>query len=151
MANKILKYYSTLLILIIGISGYAQQDAQYTQYMYNMSVINPGYATDNPDLINLGVLYRAQWVGSVGGPTTGSFFAHGSLGKRMEGGISVVHDQIGDVVKETNLYADFAYAIPVNESAKISFGVKAELLFSALILTDLYIQTLYPIELLLIT
>ena len=104
---------------------YSQQDAQYTQYMYNMSVINPGYATDNAELINLGVLYRAQWVGSVGGPTTGSFFVHGVIGNRMEGGISIVHDQIGDVVKETNVFADFAYAIPVNENSKISFGVKA--------------------------
>ena len=104
---------------------YSQQDAQYTQYMYNMSVINPGYATDNAELINLGVLYRAQWVGSEGGPTTGSFFAHGVIGNRMEGGISIVHDQIGDVVKETNVFADFAYAIPVNENSKISFGVKA--------------------------
>lgn len=125
MTKKILKYYSSILLLVFGIAGYAQQDAQYTQYMYNMSVINPGYATNNPDLINLGLLYRAQWVGSVGGPTTGSFFAHGTLGRRMEGGISIVHDQIGDVVKETNLFADFAYAIPVSETAKISFGIKA--------------------------
>lgn len=114
-----------MFVIFSGLQLYSQQDAQYTQYMYNMSVINPGYATDNPDLINLGVLYRAQWVGSVGGPTTGSFFAHGVLGRRMEGGVSIVHDQIGDVVKETSVFADFAYAIPVNENSKISFGIKA--------------------------
>ena len=103
----------------------AQQNAQYTQYMYNMSVLNPAYATDNPDAINLGGLYRAQWVGSVGGPTTGSFFAHSALGKRVEGGLSIIHDQIGDVVKETNFYADFAYVLPVSEKHKLSFGLKA--------------------------
>ncbi|PNQ75295.1 hypothetical protein C1T31_03955 [Hanstruepera neustonica] len=125
MTKHILKYTFILILILSGMASYSQQDAQFTQYMYNMSVINPGYATDNPNLINLGVLYRAQWVGSVGGPTTGSFFAHGVLGRRMEGGISIVHDQIGDVVKETNVFADFAYAIPVNENSKISFGVKA--------------------------
>ncbi len=125
MKKPIFKYIIIMFVIFSGLQLYSQQDAQYTQYMYNMSVINPGYATDNPDLINLGVLYRAQWVGSVGGPTTGSFFAHGVLGRRMEGGVSIVHDQIGDVVKETSVFADFAYAIPVNENSKISFGIKA--------------------------
>jgi len=125
MIKNILKYNLKYFILIIGISALAQQDPQFTQYMYNMSVINPGYATDNPNLINSGALYRAQWVGSEGGPTTGSFFAHTYLGQSMEGGISIVHDQIGDVVNETNLYVDFAYAIPLSERSKLSFGVKA--------------------------
>lgn len=125
MTRSLLKYSTLIILLFTGFCTFSQQDAQYTQYMYNMSVINPGYATDDPNLINLGVLYRAQWVGSVGGPTTGSFFVHAPLGRRMEGGISVVHDQIGDVVKETNLYADFAYAIPINDNTKLSFGIKA--------------------------
>ena len=125
MIKNILKYNLKYFILIIGVTVCAQQNPQFTQYMYNMSVINPGYATDNSDLINLGALYRAQWVGSVGGPTTGSFFAHSYLGHKMEGGISIVNDQIGDVVKETNVYADFAYAIPLSENSKLSFGIKA--------------------------
>ena len=83
------------------------------------------YATDNADVINLGGLYRAQWVGSVGGPTTGTFFAHSALGKRVEGGLSIIHDQIGEVVKETNFYADFAYVLPVSDKHKLSFGLKA--------------------------
>jgi type IX secretion system PorP/SprF family membrane protein len=109
----------------IGFMSFAQQNPEYTQYMYNMSVINPAYATDNADLINLGGIYRAQWVGSVGGPTTGSFFAHSGFGKRVEGGISIVHDQIGDVVKETNVFIDFAYVLPVGEHNKLSLGIKA--------------------------
>ena len=103
----------------------AQQDPQYTQYMYNMSVLNPAYATDDQDAINLGGLYRAQWVGSVGGPTTGTFFGHAAFGKRVEGGLSIIHDQIGDVVKETNVYADFAYVLPISDKNKLSFGIKA--------------------------
>nr|WP_321226665.1 type IX secretion system membrane protein PorP/SprF [uncultured Psychroserpens sp.] len=125
MTKRFLTYSIKIIILLIGTLVYSQQDAQYTQYMYNMSVINPGYATDDPDLINLGLLHRSQWVGSVGGPTTSTFFAHTTIGNRMEGGISAIHDQIGDVVKETNLFVDFAYAIPLSENTKLSFGVKA--------------------------
>jgi len=116
-----LVFLSALLMSLISV---AQQNPQYTQYMYNMSVVNPAYATDNQDVINIGGFYRAQWVGSVGGPTTGSFFAHSALGKRVEGGVTVVHDEIGGVVKETNLFADFAYVLPVSEKNKLSFGLK---------------------------
>jgi hypothetical protein len=42
----------------------AQQDPQYTQYMYNMSVLNPAYATGIESDLNLGALYRSQWVGA---------------------------------------------------------------------------------------
>jgi len=123
--GKTLKYSLVILILVSGLINYAQQDPQYTQYMYNMSVLNPAYATDDPELINLGILYRTQWVGSVGGPTTGTFFAHSTLTDRLEGGISIIHDEIGDVVKQTNAFIDIAYVLPVGEASKLSFGVKA--------------------------
>ncbi len=110
---------------LISLQGYTQQDPQYTQYMYNMSVLNPAYATDNPDVINFGALYRAQWVGSDGGPTTGTFFAHSPIAKKVEMGFSLIHDQIGDVVKQTNAFVDFAYVLKLNEKQKLSFGIKA--------------------------
>ncbi|RZJ33007.1 MAG: type IX secretion system membrane protein PorP/SprF, partial [Flavobacterium sp.] len=93
----------------------AQQDPEYTHYMYNMSVINPAYATDNEGVINIGGLYRTQWVGAVGAPKTASVFVHSPIFKRVEAGISVVSDEIGDVVKENNIYADFAYVLPLSE------------------------------------
>ncbi|MEN9337667.1 MAG: hypothetical protein RLZZ500_2654 [Bacteroidota bacterium] len=125
MKRNVLKYVILAGMLLCARKSQAQQDPQYTQYMYNMSVVNPAYATDDEDLINLGGLYRAQWVGSVGGPTTGTFFAHMPLQKRMEAGMSIIHDQIGDVVKESNVFADFAYVLPVSETQKLSFGLKA--------------------------
>jgi len=116
-----------ILIISLIISGviHAQQDPQFTQYMYNMSVINPAYATDDTDNINLGGFYRAQWVGSVGGPTTGTLFAHSAFGEHFEGGFSIVHDQIGDVVKETNAYIDVAYVFNVSSTTRLSLGIKA--------------------------
>ncbi|WP_400080701.1 type IX secretion system membrane protein PorP/SprF [Winogradskyella sp. R77965] len=124
MRSKI-KYSVAVLILIIGLSTHAQQDPQYTQYMYNMSVINPAYATDDNTTLNLGLLHRSQWSQSVGGPTTSNFFAHSVITDRLEGGVSFVHDQIGDVVKQTSAFVDIAYVLPVSETTKLSFGIKA--------------------------
>ncbi|RXJ50177.1 PorP/SprF family type IX secretion system membrane protein [Gelidibacter gilvus] len=124
MIIKRLKYTLLGFVLMVGLSGMAQQDPQYTQYMYNMSVLNPAYATEGND-INLGALYRAQWVGSVGGPTTGSFFVHVPLQEKIQVGLSIINDQIGDVVNETNVYADFAYILRLGNTTKLSLGVKA--------------------------
>ena len=112
-------------LILLGLTSHAQQDPQYTQYMYNMSVINPAYVQDDPDVVNLGTFFRSQWVGSVGGPTTGTFFAHTPLARNMEGGLTIVHDQIGDVVKETNAFADYAYILRLNDDSRLSFGIKA--------------------------
>lgn len=125
MKNIILKYLIFTAIILFSIKGIAQQDPLYTQYMYNMSVINPAYATDNPGMLNLGGIYRTQWVGIDGAPNTASFFAHTPLSERVEVGISIVHDEIGDVVKENNITADFAYVLPLDDNGnKLSFGVK---------------------------
>lgn len=124
MIIKHLKYTLLGILFMVGLSAMAQQDPQYTQYMYNMSVINPAYATEG-DAINIGALYRSQWVGAVGGPNTGSFFVHVPLQEKIQVGLSVINDEIGDVVNETNVYADFAYILSLGNSTKLSLGVKA--------------------------
>lgn len=118
-----------ILIFFKVMLSFGQQDPQYTQYMYNMNVINPAYATDDNDIINFGLMYRSQWVGAVGSPTTGSLFAHSKFGSNLEGGVSIVHDQIGDVVKDTNIFFDAAYVFQVSDNTKLSLGIKAGLSF----------------------
>ena len=115
----------TLSITLCTLIGYSQQDPQFTQYMYNMSVINPGYATNQVGMVNLGGLYRTQWVGLEGAPRTATFFAHTPLSERIEAGISFTNDDIGEVVTENNIYADVAYVLKVSEKSKLSLGVKA--------------------------
>ena len=123
MKSKLITYSIAIIILFLGFSSYAQQDPQYTQYMYNMSVINPAYATDDETTMSVGLLYRSQWAQSVGAPVTGSFFAHSKITDRLEGGISFVHDEIGDVVKQSGAFADIAYVLPVGKTSKLSFGI----------------------------
>ncbi|MBF6608912.1 MAG: type IX secretion system membrane protein PorP/SprF [Flavobacterium sp.] len=125
MKNKFLKYCFLSFVLLLTMVAEAQQDPQFTHYMYNMSVINPAYATDNAGVINAGGLYRTQWVGAVGAPKTVTAFVHSPIGKRVEIGLSVVSDEIGDVVKDNSIFADVAYVVPISDRTKISFGVKA--------------------------
>ena len=117
------------ILLLFALQATAQQDPQFTQYMYNMSVINPAYATADQGILNIGGLYRSQWVGVEGAPETGTFFAHTPVSDKIELGISFTNDNIGDVIKENNIYADFAYVLPVGLESKLSFGVKAGLTF----------------------
>ena len=116
-------------LTVLSFQSYAQQDPQFTQYMYNMSVINPAYATATEDMLNLGGLYRTQWVGLEGAPKTGSFFAHTAISEKIELGISFTNDNIGDVINENNIYADFAYVLPVGLESKLSLGIKAGFTF----------------------
>ena len=124
MIHKIKIYILTVIILFV-VKVSAQQDPQFTHYMYNMSVLNPAYATDNADVINFGGLYRAQWVGIEGAPTTQTFFVHKPVSKRVELGLSIIHDEIGNIVNENNIFVDFAYVLPLSETVKLSLGLKA--------------------------
>jgi len=119
------KIVAIVAMSLMTLQSFGQQDPQFTQYMYNMSIINPAYATADEGMLNLGGLYRTQWVGLEGAPKTGSFFAHMPVNEKIELGISFLNDNIGDVVNENNIYADFAYVLPAGLESKISFGVKA--------------------------
>jgi type IX secretion system PorP/SprF family membrane protein len=104
----------------------AQQDPHFTQYMNNMSAVNPAYATATPTILNLGSLYRSQWSGIDGAPKTLTLFAHTPINNKIETGISLISDNIGDgAKKETNFFADFAYILQLDEKQNLSFGVKA--------------------------
>jgi type IX secretion system PorP/SprF family membrane protein len=123
------KIAALLSLTLWSLQSMAQQDPQFTQYMYNMSVINPAYATAEEGILNLGGLYRTQWVGLEGAPKTGTFFAHTPVNDKIELGLSFTNDNIGDIVNENNIYADFAYVLPVGLESKLSLGLKAGFTF----------------------
>jgi len=120
-------FLTTLLFIgIVSTGVMAQQDAQYTQYMYNTLSVNPAYAGSRGQLSFAG-LYRSQWVGLDGAPETFTLNLHSPIqNSRLGYGISIVNDNIGDgVVQETYLDAVVSYTIDVSLDAKLSFGLKA--------------------------
>lgn len=115
-----------LLLLVIAADVTAQQDAQYTQYMFNTITVNPAYAGSRGQF-SAAALYRAQWVGLDGAPETFTLNLHSPIRNSNLGyGISVVKDDIGDgVVSETYLDAVISYTVDVSLDGKLSFGLKA--------------------------
>ncbi|MGQ3087127.1 PorP/SprF family type IX secretion system membrane protein [Flavobacterium sp.] len=122
------KLYLAAFLALGGLSEMnAQQDPHYTQYMYNMNVINPAYAGSKENLA-FGLLYRKQWVDIQDSPSTGTFSGHSPVGKNVGLGLSAIVDEIGPV-QETNLYADFSYTLRLGGEHRLALGLKAGLTF----------------------
>lgn len=110
-------------MMFTAIVSYAQQDAQYTQYMYNTINVNPAYAGSRGAL-SFFALHRTQWVGLDGAPVTNTLSANTPFNNSKLGlGVSIINDEIGPSTSNS-LSADISYTIPVSESYKLSFGIK---------------------------
>lgn len=120
-------YFAILLLGAITTDMQAQQDPHYTQYMYNMNVVNPAYAGSKENLA-IGLLYRDQWVNVEGAPKTLTFSASSPVGKNVGLGLSVISDKIGPV-EETNLYGDFAYTLNLGGEHRLALGLKSGVTF----------------------
>ncbi|MEA9414770.1 type IX secretion system membrane protein PorP/SprF [Flavobacterium sp. PL02] len=118
------KIFYIVTIVLLGIfDASAQQESQYTQYMYNTMTFNPGY-TGSRDLVSAMGLYRTQWVGLDGAPKTMNFSIQSPLGYHGNGiGLNVVSDEIGPT-KNTGVMLNYAYTIMGNNGdLKVSFGI----------------------------
>ncbi|WP_316634642.1 type IX secretion system membrane protein PorP/SprF [uncultured Flavobacterium sp.] len=121
---KSLETYFILICSFITVCASAQQDPEYTQYMYNTMAVNPAYAGSTGTL-DATLLHRSQWVGISGAPETQSFSVHSPLRNENIGlGLSVVNDKIGPS-SELYLDANFAYSIALGYEQRLAFGLKA--------------------------
>ena len=111
-------------LMCTGMVSYAQQDAQFTQYMYNTININPAYAGSRGAL-SMFALYRTQWVGLDGAPVTSTVSMNTPLNESNLGlGVSLINDKIGPTTENT-ISADLSYTIPTSDTWNLSFGIKA--------------------------
>ena len=124
---KKIKFIILGLIALTAIDTYSQQDPQYTQYMYNMNVMNPAYAGSQGTL-SIGMLGRTQWVGLDGAPRTITAVIHAPVGKNVGLGFSAIADEIGPI-KEQNVFADFSYTMETSEEGRLAFGIKGGFTF----------------------
>lgn len=123
------KYFNNIKIIaafMLCFTGHlhAQQEPQYSQYMYNMMSVNPAY-TGTQQALNLLFLSRLQWVGLEGAPRSYAFSMHTPINdKRIGIGASVLTDNIGPV---STTYANFNYAhrVSLSEKLTLSMGLKA--------------------------
>lgn len=115
--------FSLWLILAVGIS-FAQQDSQFTQYMYNPVNFNPAYAGSR-EVLSIFGMHRTQWVGLDGAPVTNTVSVHTPIENSNVGiGLSFINDRIGPS-DENTISVDFSYTIYTSDYYKLAFGLKA--------------------------
>lgn len=111
------------LCLLTCVCTFSQQDAQYTQYMYSATSINPAYVGSR-NTFNFIAMHRSQWIGIEGAPITQLISVNSALGERQGIGLSIFRDQIGPSI-ETTITSDYSYNLRLNkDDLIIAFGIK---------------------------
>lgn len=117
-AKKIIAVFALLVCSLAN----AQQDPQYTQYMYNTIQVNPAYAGSRGKTSIFGI-YRAQWVGLDGAPVTAAASVNAPVGNKLGLGLSFVNDKIGPM-DDNAISVDFSYTIDISYNYQLAFGLK---------------------------
>jgi len=116
--------WSGLLLLLLGAGGlFAQQDPQFTQYMFNLLALNPAYA-GSAERVSIKGLTRHQWVGFEGAPMTQTLTVHSPVWHQSLGvGGTIMRDEHGPVT-QYGIMVDLAYRMFLGGDNKLAFGLK---------------------------
>ena len=120
--KKLTKRLSILYLFVFSCTAFSQQIPHYTQYLYNMQIINPAYVGVRSDL-SLSALSREQWSGISGAPTTRTFSVNGRTRLGLGLGATFTNDKIG-LSEINNINIDGSYTIITSENSRLSFGLK---------------------------
>lgn len=124
MKKKTILYLS---LILVSFFANAQQTPHFTQYLYNMQVINPAYVGVRADL-SASALARYQWLGIKGAPETKTFSVNGRLSNGIGIGVTIVNDKIG-LAQGTETNFDISYTTMPSLKERISFGLKGGVTF----------------------
>lgn len=117
------RYIIILFFTLLAGQAAAQQEAMYSQYMFNTLAINPAYAGSR-GVTSATTLYRSQWVGIDGAPETLTFTIDAPVNNKKVGlGLQVFSDKIG-VTQNNGALASYAYRIRMAKGT-LSFGLHA--------------------------
>lgn len=123
-----LKVWKVLLVLCLCLlfsvnTLRAQQEAMYSQYMFNMINLNPAYA-GNLGGDNVTLLYRMQWVGVDGAPKTGTLsWDRRNPDSNVGYGFQIYNDKLG-IESTTGARAFYSYRLRFPNS-NLVFGLSA--------------------------
>jgi type IX secretion system PorP/SprF family membrane protein len=118
------KFLLGTFILLTSTALNAQVDPLYAQYLNNPLLINPAYTGLNNNF-NASLLYRKQWAGFEGSPSTVNASAHSSLfDNKMGVGMYIMQDKIG-INKNTEIQATYAYKLQLKNNSTLSMGLQA--------------------------
>ncbi|KOY85449.1 hypothetical protein AD998_04145 [bacterium 336/3] len=110
-------------LMLSSLIASAQQDAMFSQYMFNPIAVNPAYVGSNEALTFTG-LFRSQWVGIKGAPNTGTFSIDAPFrGEKMGVGLNLVADRIG-IISTIGAFGSYAYRIKTSEKGRLALGLQ---------------------------
>jgi type IX secretion system PorP/SprF family membrane protein len=126
------KRLAVIILSVLVVSGYGQQDPQYSHDMFNYMAINPGYAGTSGE-INATALSRQQWVGFKGAPKTTLLSLETALktfGTASGAGLIISDDRLGF---EKNFNAEFAYSYHLSiGQGNLGIGLEAGIINKAI-------------------
>jgi len=136
--NRFKIIYILFFIGLLAFEGQAQQDALYSQYMFNPLAINPAYAGSRNTISGV-LLHRNQWVGMIGAPKTNSLALHSPIkGKNFGLGLNLLSETIGPT-RNSTILGTYAYHLDLGKG-KISFGLRGGV-YSTVLRNDLLSYT----------
>jgi len=121
---------NSIVFIFLSVAVYAQQDARFTQYIFNEMIINPAYA-GSKEIHNIGATYAASWAGFNGTPSVQTISYDGPIGKSMGLGVHFINDMIGAQMRQ-GLLGSFAYKLRLSEKWRLAFGLAAGLSYNTL-------------------
>jgi type IX secretion system PorP/SprF family membrane protein len=128
---------------VLAISVQAQNDPQYSQYIFNKLVLNPAYAGSTGDL-SIRLMSRWQWVGFQNAPKTQTVSMHMPTANLRHGvGINFVMDRLGHS-RSLLFNVNYAYRIPIG-SGHLGIGLNMGLKQFSLLMSNVEDPTNDPI------
>jgi type IX secretion system PorP/SprF family membrane protein len=120
-----------LLALLLTTAANAQQNPQYSQYIFNSMGINPAY-TGSKNVLNVNAFHRSQWTSVEGAPTTQTLAVDGVIANdRLGLGLNLTRDELG-AQSTFSAYANVAVKLQLGKSSVISLGIAPGLVQHAL-------------------
>lgn len=102
---------------------FAQQDPQYTRYMFSNAIINPAHiAKQQAKKLSVSTIYRNQWLGMDGSPKSYLLNAYGSISKKVNLGGIIENDVIG-IHNRLSCQLMYGYQVPFKNKMSLSFGL----------------------------
>lgn len=139
--NKIL--YIIFIIAGFSVTTFAQQEAQFTQFMYNQQILNPAYVGSR-GAPSISALYRDQWIGFEGSPKVALVsFNMPILGDRVGFGLSAFNQRVG-ISNTWYTTMAYSYKLQINDDVDLRLGVQAAMKYLGLDFTDENARVLNP-------
>ena len=113
-----------LFTLCYNIQSQAQQEAIFTQYMFNTLHYNPAYA-GSQDMLSVVAISRHQWIGMKGAPASQSLTIHSPVteNRKLNMGLSALQDKVGPIT-QSSFFLDLAFKLTLGENSHLAFGLK---------------------------